>query len=235
MFTKGRFASASIKQRSSAKRLERNTIVPIDSVVYKENVVVTPSTLRSSIFLLSEAWGMARLAGKGHTWKLTGNFCECENVTSTSIRRTQPGGFSAFSTNPTGMYRTVAATQHLLNTTRTTSLSANQQERVLDARYQDIQDCLNLDEIFPHLCQHHLLTSTEKQELLNPMYTSNYKIHKLMMWIPRKGSNALYHFITCLRHSADGTGHQELADKLEKEARKGRQYTTKNGTSSDMH
>lgn len=65
------------------------------------------------------------------------------------------------------------------------------------------------------------------------MYTSNYKIHKLMTWIPRKGSNALYHFIICLRHSADGTGHQELADKLEKEARKGRQYTTKNGTLSD--
>ena len=175
---------------------------------------------------------MARLAGKGHTWKLTGNFCEYENVTSTSIRRSQLGDFSAFSTNPTGMYRTVAATkhtQHLLSTTRTTSLSANQQERVLDARYQDIQDCLNLDEIFPHLCQHHLLTSTEKQELLNPMYTSNHKIRKLMMWIPRKGRNALHHFIICLRHSADGTGHLELADKLEKEATKGWQYTTKKG------
>ena len=108
-------------------------------------------------------------------------------------------------------------------------LSAKQQEQVLDAHYRDIQDCLNLDEIFPHLCQHHLLTSTEKQELLNPMYTSNHKIRKLMMWIPRKGRNALHHFIICLRHSADGTGHLELADKLEKEATKGWQYTTKKG------
>ena len=118
-------------------------------------------------------------------------------------------------------------------TSATAGLPAKQQERILDARYQDIQDCLNLDDIFPHLCQHHLLTSAEKQELLNPMYTSNYKIHKLMTWIPRKGCDALHHFIICLRHSADGTGHQELADKLEKEARKGRrQHTTKKGIDS---
>ena len=117
--------------------------------------------------------------------------------------------------------------EHLPSTTA--GLSAKQQERVVDARYRDIQDGLNLDEIFPHLCQHHLLTSAEKQELLNPMYTSNHKIHKLMMWIPRKGSNALHHFIICLRQSADGTGHLELADKLEKEARKGRRHTTNKG------
>ena len=108
-------------------------------------------------------------------------------------------------------------------------LSAKQQEQILDAHQQDIQDCLNLEEVFPHLCQHCLLTSTEKQELLNQTSTTNHKIRKLMMWIPRKGSNALHSFIICLRHSADGTGHQELADKLEKEARKGRQYTIKKG------
>ena len=111
----------------------------------------------------------------------------------------------------------------------TPGLSAKQQEQVLDAHYQDIQDCLNLDEVFPHLCQHHLLTSTEKQELLNQTSITNHKIRKLMMWIPPKGPNALHHFITCLRHSADGTGHQELADKLEKEARKGQHHTTKQG------
>ena len=109
--------------------------------------------------------------------------------------------------------------------------SAKQQERVLDSCFQDVQDCLNLDEIFPHLCQHHLLTSAEKQELLNQTYTTNRRIHRLMMWIPQKGSNinALHRFIICLRHSADGTGHLELADKLEKEARKERRYKTKKG------
>ena len=117
--------------------------------------------------------------------------------------------------------------EHLPNAAA--GLSAKQQEQVLDARYRDIQDCLNLDEIFPHLCQHHLLTSAEKQELLNPMYTSNHKIHKLITWIPRKGCDALHRFIICLKHSADGTGHLELADTLEKQTRKGRQYTTKKG------
>ena len=182
---------------------------------------------------------MARLARKGHMWRPTGNVCEYENVsgaiTTTAIRHMQLRDFSASSTSFTGIYHTGATTkrmQHLLSTTCTTNLSAKQQERVLDSCSQDIQDCLNLDEIFPHLCQHCLLTSTEKQELLNQTYTTNHKIHKLMMWIPRKGSNALHHFIVCLRHSADGTGHLELADKLEKEARKGWQ-STKKGTLSD--
>ena len=171
-------------------------------------------------------------------WKPTGDFCEYGNVSisSTSIRCTQLQDFSASSANLTGIYRTGAATkrmQHLLSTTCRTNLSAKQQERVLDSCFQDIQDCLNLDEIFPHLCQHCLLTSNEKQELLNQTYTTNHRIHKLMMWIPRKGSNALHRFITCLRHSADGTGHLELADKLEKEARKGWEYATKKGTWSD--
>ena len=166
-------------------------------------------------------------------WKPTGNFCECENVSisSTSIKHTQLRDFSASSASPTGIYTGAAMKrmQHLLSTTCTTNLSAKQQERVLDSCSQDIQDCLNLDEIFPHLCQHCLLTSAEKQELLNQTYTTNHRIHKLMMWIPRKGSNALHHFIICLRQSADGTGHLELADKLEKEARKGWQYATKKG------
>ena len=126
------------------------------------------------------------------------------------------------------VYNRITGTRHAEHLPSATAvLSAKQQEQILDAHQQDIQDCLNLDEIFPRLCQHCLLTSTEKQEHLNPMYTSNHKIRKLLMWIPQKGPNALHRFITCLRVSADGTAHQELADKLEKEIRTGRQHTTK--------
>ena len=111
----------------------------------------------------------------------------------------------------------------------TAGLSSKEQERILDAHHPEIQACLDLDEIFPHLNQHHLLTNAEKQELRNPMDTTNRKISKLLMWIPRKGPDALHNFITCLRQSADGTGHAGLADKLEKEERKRWQRKTKRG------
>lgn len=162
--------------------------------------------------LLSEAWGMARLAGKGHMWKPTGNFCEYENV-STSIRCTQLRDFSASS--PTGIYRTGAATkrmQHLLSTTCRTNLSAKQQERVLDSCFQDIQDCLNLDEIFPYLCQHCLLTSAEKQELLNQTYNKSQDSQANDVDTPKgvQCSTSLYHLSEtfCRRYWTSGAGRQ---------------------------
>ena len=100
----------------------------------------------------------------------------------------------------------------------------------MDAHHPEIQTCLDLDEILPHLIQHHLLTNAEKQELQNPMDIANRKINKLLLWIPRKGPNALHDFITCLRQSANGTGHAELADKLEKDERKRWQHEPERGT-----
>lgn len=114
--------------------------------------------------------------------------------------------------------------------TDTAGLSSKEQERILDAHHPEIKACLDIDEIFPHLNQHHLLTNAEKQVLQNPMDTANPKIDKLLLWIPRKGPNALHDFITCLRKSADGTGHAELADKLEKDERKRRQHKPEGGT-----
>lgn len=58
---------------------------------------------------------------------------------------------------------------------------------------------------------------------MNERVTTPDKIDMLLKWIPKKGSDALARFIVCLRKSADGTGHDELATLLEDEIRKVRQ------------
>ena len=73
---------------------------------------------------------------------------------------------------------------------------------------------LNLEQIFPHLCQHGLLTYSEKEKLKNDYFKTHEKIDELLKWIPMKGSDALARFVKCLRNSTDGTGHDELATSL---------------------
>ena len=93
-----------------------------------------------------------------------------------------------------------------------------QQEDILNSLHPELRG-LNLEEIFPYLCQHGLLTYSEKEELKSDSITTHKKIDKLLKWIPTKGSNALARFVECLRNSTDGTGHDELATLLEDKIR----------------
>ena len=74
---------------------------------------------------------------------------------------------------------------------------------------------LDLEQIFPYLNQHKLLTNSDQEVLQSPFYSRNNKITRLVTRLHRKGSNALWRFIICLRSSADGTAHNELASELQ--------------------
>ena len=106
------------------------------------------------------------------------------------------------------------------------SLSPSKQEKILAHCHPRIRNSLDIQAILPHLNQQDLLTSDERDILLqNSHSTRCNKIDHLLQWLPRKGEDALERFIQCLRSSSEGTGHRELATLLAEEA--ARQATPK--------
>lgn len=95
-------------------------------------------------------------------------------------------------------------------------MTVQQQRDVLNTRYPDLRR-LDLEQIFPHLCQQRLLSYSEQEKLKNDRFTTHERIDDLVKWIPKKGTDALARFIKCLENSADGTGHGELASSLKEE------------------
>ena len=98
-------------------------------------------------------------------------------------------------------------------------LTLQEQEDILNSLHPELRG-LNLEQIFPHLNQQGLPSYSEKKKLRNEYFTTHDRIDELIKWIPTKGSDALERFIVCLRNSADGTGHDELATLLENELEK---------------
>lgn len=99
------------------------------------------------------------------------------------------------------------------------TLSVNEQESILQECGLDIHGMLDLEQIFPHLYSHNLLTDSE-QELLQTssvLCSRKSKISRLVTSLPRKGPDALWRFVRCLSDSVDGTGHYDLAVKIKKD------------------
>ena len=91
------------------------------------------------------------------------------------------------------------------------------QELVLARCHTVLRDNLNIQSIFPHLTAKRLLTSGERNYLLNDYHSPQDKIDRVVQWIPRKGRDALIRFIECLEASSDDArGHKELTELLEK-------------------
>ena len=102
------------------------------------------------------------------------------------------------------------------------SLSVNNQEKVLQKCNLVIHGMLDLEQIFPHLYSHNLLTDSE-QELLQTSSVEcsrKQKISRLVTGLSRKGPDALWRFIQCLNDSTDGTGHRDLAERIQDECTK---------------
>ena len=96
-------------------------------------------------------------------------------------------------------------------------MDQRQQERVLARHHTRIRETLQIQSILAHLNELELLTTDERDLLLNPLYTPSYKKDCLVQWLPQKGRNALHRFIVCLkRSSSDALGHEELAKLLER-------------------
>jgi DNA replication protein DnaC len=95
-------------------------------------------------------------------------------------------------------------------------LSTKEQEEVLQECSVEIEGMLDLEQIFSHLYHHNLLSDSECEMLQasNVELSRKKKIARFITNLPRKGSNALDRFIQCLVNSADGTGHEELAQNI---------------------
>ena len=91
------------------------------------------------------------------------------------------------------------------------------QGRIMAKHHSAIRRSLQVDAVYPHLNEQGLLSDHEKEILLNPYHTRQYKTDRILQWIPRKGSGALDRFIECLRRSSrEARGHGELADELQR-------------------
>lgn len=101
-------------------------------------------------------------------------------------------------------------------------MTHKQQEDILNSLHPELRR-LHLKQLFPYLNQERLLSPPEDEELMNERFTTPDRVDMLLKWIPKKGPDALARFLVCLRKSADGTGHDELATMLENEIRKVRQ------------
>lgn len=109
------------------------------------------------------------------------------------------------------------------------TLSVKDQERILQECGLDIHGMLDLEQIFPHLYSHNLLTDSE-QELLQTSSvhcSRKNKISRLVTSLPRKGPDALWRFVQCLNDSFDGTGHYDLAIKIRKDCTEILRYQSK--------
>ena len=109
------------------------------------------------------------------------------------------------------------------------TLSVKEQERILQECGLDIHGMLDLEQIFPHLYSHNLLTDTEQELLQTPSVqcSRKSKISRLVTNLPKKGPDALWRFVQCLSDSIDGTGHYDLAIKIRKDCIKILRYQSK--------
>ena len=98
------------------------------------------------------------------------------------------------------------------------SMGVDAQRRILNRNHRRLRQDVDVETIYPHLNEHSLLSDHEREILLNVYHTRQFKIDKLLQWIPMKGSGALDKFIDCLqRSSLEARGHEELADLLQRD------------------
>ena len=111
------------------------------------------------------------------------------------------------------------------------TLSVNDQESILQECSLDIHGMLDLEQVFPHLHRHNLLTDSE-QELLQAssvQCSRKSKISRLVTSLPRKGPDSLWRFVQCLTDSVEGTGHYDLAVKIKEDCAKILRQKSKKG------
>ena len=89
------------------------------------------------------------------------------------------------------------------------------EERALCYCHELLRIKLEVRAIFPYLNQRDLLTRHDKDTLQNRSFTNDEKVDYLVHNLPTKGKNWWNLFISSLRRSSQGTGHGDLADKLE--------------------
>ena len=93
----------------------------------------------------------------------------------------------------------------------------------------ELSERLDITSVLPHLCSHRLLTTYDREKLINANTTNCEKVNHLLNVLPKKDKGWLTKFLDCLSKSTEGTGHAGLAAKLrvtyEEELKKYECYT----------
>ncbi|CAI8005836.1 hypothetical protein GBAR_LOCUS4432 [Geodia barretti] len=72
------------------------------------------------------------------------------------------------------------------------SMGVDAQRRILNRNHRRLRQDVDIETIYQHLNEHSLLSDHEREILLNVYHTRQFKIDKLLQWIPMKGSSAFY-------------------------------------------
>ena len=90
---------------------------------------------------------------------------------------------------------------------------AAEQRRILVLNNRRFCQEVDIEAIYPYLNEQGLLSDHERDILQNPYHTRQFKIDKLLQWIPIKGDGAVDMFVHCLQRSShEAISHKELAD-----------------------
>ena len=90
---------------------------------------------------------------------------------------------------------------------------AAEQRRILVRNNRRFRQEVDIKAIYPYLNEQGLLSDHERDILQNHYHTRQFKIDKLLQWIPMKGDDAVDMFVYCLRRSShEAIIHKELAD-----------------------
>ena len=79
-----------------------------------------------------------------------------------------------------------------------------------------ITQCLHVEAIFPYLMEKNMLTSRDKQILMNNLTPDDDKIAYLLVILPKKGQDFFGKFMLSICESKDGTGtgHDDIIKAL---------------------
>ena len=89
---------------------------------------------------------------------------------------------------------------------------------VFEHFHDDLRKYLNVQEIYPLLYSHNLLTTLEESYLTDQRLTVEEKVDTIIPLLPKYDqADYLTPFVACLRESSEtaGAAHTELADGLE--------------------
>ena len=92
---------------------------------------------------------------------------------------------------------------------------ANSLEKAIELCAADMQQCLDLRSLVPHLTKARLLTSHEQSDLGDDSAKSEgVRIQKLLSFLKRKGPTWTQLFTECLTKANEHLGHEHILQKI---------------------
>ena len=102
---------------------------------------------------------------------------------------------------------------HNVNDRENYSDTTDIEQNALLGCWVEFTERLDIASLLPHLCTQHLLTTFDREKLINQSITNYEKVNHLLTVLPKK-DGWYKKFLECLCQSAEGTGHAGLATKL---------------------